>query len=97
MSEIDVVAEDSPLGNVFRCSETVLKSEKGAVCARAIRPRHDAGRSPMPRVKVNPISGKPTAYKLLPFTKGPAMPTLLTGNISVPCRRRVSLQLPTYG
>ena len=79
VSEIDVVAEDSPLGNVFRCSETVLKSEKGAVrtCdstkARCWKIANAEG-------KVNPISGKPTAYKLLPFTKGPAMPTLLTGN-----------------
>jgi len=79
VSEIDVVAEDSPLGNVFRCSETVLKTEKGAVrtCdstkARCWKIANAEG-------KVNPISGKPTAYKLLPFTKGPAMPTLLTGS-----------------
>lgn len=81
VSEVDVLAEDSPLGNAFRSHETVLRTEKMAVrtCdsnkARCWKISNAEG-------KTNPISGKPTAYKLLPFTKGPSMPTLLTDNSS---------------
>lgn len=34
--------------------------------------------------KLNPITGKPVGYKLVPFTRGAAMPTLLTvGRVSL--------------
>ncbi|KAL7529699.1 hypothetical protein ACHAWF_003087 [Thalassiosira exigua] len=77
VSEIDVVPRDSPYGNAFGPAETVLKSEKEAVRAC------DATKARTWKVsnaegKVNSITGKATAYKLIPFAKGPAQPTLLT-------------------
>ena len=86
VSEVDVLPERSPLGNAFRAHETVLKTEKDAVrvCdsskARCWKVSNAEG-------KRNPITGKPTAYKLLPFTKGPSMPTLLTHDESSVSRK----------
>ncbi|CAB9499629.1 Copper amine oxidase 1 [Seminavis robusta] len=82
VSEIDVVPhtpgmEGNPYGNVFGPVETVLKTE-----AEAVR-LYDANKARVWKVsnaegKVNGITKKPTAYKLVPFTKGPAQPPLLT-------------------
>jgi primary-amine oxidase len=67
----------NPHGNVFQASQTLLKSEKDAVrdcdptSARHWKISNAEG-------VVNPITKKPTAYKLMPFTRGPNMPLLLT-------------------
>jgi primary-amine oxidase len=81
VSEIDVVPEplgdNNPYGNAFGPVETILTTEKEAIRiadpskARAWKVSNAEG-------KLNPITQKPTAYKLLPFTRGPAMPVLLT-------------------
>jgi primary-amine oxidase len=81
VSEIDVVAEPvselNPYGNAFGPVETILTNEQEAVRV------YDATKARTWKIanadgKVNPITGKPTAYKLIPFTKGPAQPPLLT-------------------
>lgn len=79
VSEIDMVPTqgENPYGNVFGPVETVLETEGQSkrVCdstkARYWKIVNAEG-------QVNPITKKPTAYKLVPFTKGPAMPPLLT-------------------
>mmetsp|Transcript_83846 Transcript_83846/g.237063 ORF Transcript_83846/g.237063 Transcript_83846/m.237063 type:complete len:532 (-) Transcript_83846:243-1838(-) len=80
VSEVDVVTEPpsaaNPYLNCFKPVETVLKTEKEAVrVADANKAR--SWKISNPSV-VNAISGKPVAYKLLPFTRGPAQPPLLT-------------------
>lgn len=81
VSEIDVVPSPSEVGNGFVPAETVLKTEQEAVrtCdmtkARLWKISNATG-------KVNPITKKPVAYKLIPFTQGPSMPTLLTADTS---------------
>lgn len=82
VSEVDVVAHpdpslENPFGNIFGPVETILRSETDAVRT------YDANRARTWKIsnaegKLNPITGKPTAYKLVPFTKGPAQPPLLT-------------------
>lgn len=82
VSEIDVVSHPDPNvdnthGNIFGPVETVLKKE-----GEAIR-LHDSSKARAWKIanadgKLNPITQKPTAYKLVPFTKGPAQPALLT-------------------
>jgi primary-amine oxidase len=82
VSEVDVVAHpdaevENTFGNIFGPVQTVLRSE-----GEAVR-QYDANRARTWKIsnaegKVNPITGKPTAYKLVPFTKGPAQPPLLT-------------------
>jgi primary-amine oxidase len=82
VSEIDVVAEPfdetkNPYGNAFGAVETVFTKEKDAVRM------YDATKARTWKIanaegKNNPITGKPVAYKLIPFTKGPAQPPLLT-------------------
>jgi len=82
VSEVDVVAApemgpDNPYGNLFGPKATVLKTEKEGVRmydankARAWKITNAEG-------KTNPITGKPTAYKLVPFTRGAAQPAVLT-------------------
>ena len=82
VSEVDVIAEPfdeikNPYGNAFGAVETVLTNEKDAVRvydgtkARTWKIANAEG-------KKNPITGRPVAYKLIPFTKGPAQPPLLT-------------------
>jgi primary-amine oxidase len=81
VSEIDIVPEPlsdkNPYGNAFGAQETVLMTEKDGVrsCdatkARTWKISNAEG-------QVNPITGQPTAYKLIPFTRGPAQPVLLT-------------------
>ena len=82
VSEIDVETAPSsptenPYGNIFRAKETRLTSEKDAVRM------YDANKARSWKIAnaegaVNPITKKPTAYKLVPFTKGAAGPPLLT-------------------
>ena len=79
VSEIDVVShpEISHYGNAFGATEKVLGSEKDAIRT------YDATKSRSWKIsnaegKINPVNGKPTAYKLMPFTKGSAGPTVLT-------------------
>lgn len=81
VSEIDIVSQDSPHGNAFGPVETVLKTEKDAVRL------YDANKARSWKIsnaegKLNSITGKPTAYKLLPFTRGSAGPTVLTHKTS---------------
>ena len=81
VSEVDVetgaLSPENPYGNIFQSKETVLQSEHEAVRdydsqkARSWKISNADG-------KVNPISKKPTAYKLVPFTVGVAGPPLLT-------------------
>jgi primary-amine oxidase len=81
VSEIDIlpepVSERNPYGNAFGAVSTVLKNESEGVRiydstkARAWKISNAEG-------KVNAITGKPVSYKLIPFTRGPAMPPLLT-------------------
>ena len=77
VSEVDIIPQESPLGNAFIPVETPLKYEHDAVrlCdankARSWKISNAEG-------KVNGITGKPVAYKLIPFTKGAAQPPLLT-------------------
>jgi len=83
VSEIDIVSqpEVSRYGNAFGATEKVLKTE-----TEAIR-NYDATKARSWKIsnaegKTNPVNGKPTAYKLLPFTKGSAGPTVLTAPTS---------------
>ena len=79
VSEVDVVphpvSPSNPYGNVFLPKETILKSESESVrlC--------DSNRARIWKIshatKKNSINGKPTAYKLIPFTRGPAHPASL--------------------
>ena len=79
VSEVDVVThpwlDRNPYGNVFLPQEIILKSEGESMrmCdssrARTWKISH--------ATKKNPINGKPTAYKLIPFTRGPAHPASL--------------------
>lgn len=81
VSEIDVIPEPlsskNPYGNAFGPVETILKNEKDAVRlydstkARSWKISNAEG-------KTNAITGKAVAYKLIPFTRGPAQPPLLT-------------------
>jgi primary-amine oxidase len=83
VSEVDMVpaeapgATGSPYGNAFQVQETILATEQQA------KRTHDAGKARCWKIanaegKTNPITGKPVAYKLYPFTSGPAYPTVLT-------------------
>jgi len=91
VSEIDVVSHpdktvDNTYGNIFGPTETVLKKEGEAVRM------YDASKARYWKIsnaegKTNPITNKPTAYKLVPFTKGPAQPALLTAPDSAVSRK----------
>ncbi len=81
VSEVDVetgaLTPENPYGNIFQSRETVLQSEHEAVR------NYDSQKARCWKIsnadgKVNPISKKPTAYKLVPFTIGVAGPPLLT-------------------
>mmetsp|Transcript_4045 Transcript_4045/g.5554 ORF Transcript_4045/g.5554 Transcript_4045/m.5554 type:complete len:864 (-) Transcript_4045:369-2960(-) len=85
VSEVDVVSQPdtdiSHYGNAFGAFETILKSEREAIRT------YDATKSRSWKVsnaegKTNYVNGKPTAYKLMPFTKGSAGPTVLTAPTS---------------
>jgi len=81
VSEVDVVCKPyndmtNPYGNVFQAEETILDSEKNAIRhadmtkARSWKISNASGRT-------NNVNKKATAYKLLPFTRGPAQPLML--------------------
>ena len=82
VSEIDVEtapasSTENPYGNIFYAKETRLATEKEAVRT------YDANKARTWKIanaegKVNPVTKKPTAYKLIPFTRGAAQPPLLT-------------------
>lgn len=80
VSEVDIITQavdkkTNPFGNCFIPMETVLETE-----SEAIR-QCDASKARVWKIssdeKTNPINGKPTAYKLIPYSKGPAQPTLM--------------------
>jgi len=82
VAEIDVVAAApdpvaNPAGNAFGPVVTPLRSEAEAV--RVAAPEKARTWVVQNSAKLNPISGKPVGYKLVPFTIGAAQPTLLTG------------------
>lgn len=90
VSEVDVLPVPldpvkNPWGNSFLPVETVLESE-----LKAIRIA-DSTKARVWKIanatKKNPINGKPTAYKLVPFTRGPAQPVMLTDEASVVTKR----------
>ena len=68
---------DDPFANAFGPVATRLATEKTAarVCDKT---KARTWRVSNPAV-MNPITRKPVGYKLVPFTRGPAQPTLLTG------------------
>jgi primary-amine oxidase len=81
VSEVDMysepVSDTNPYGNCFNVSDTVLGDEEGA------KRVYDANKARSWKISnaegiVNRQTGKPIAYKLLPFSQGPAQPTLLT-------------------
>ena len=96
VSEVDIVPQDSPYGNAFVPVETTLKKEQDAVrindanMARSWKVSNAEG-------KVNPVTGKPTAYKLIPFTKGPAQPPLLTSKNSSVSKKGTELFSSIFG
>ena len=81
ISEVDMYSEPpsetNRYGNCFNVKETLLEDEESA------KRVYDANRARSWKIfnaegKTNSLTGKPVAYKLLPFTTGPAQPTLLT-------------------
>eukprot|EP00282_Hemiselmis_andersenii_P036548 CAMPEP_0169427548 /NCGR_PEP_ID=MMETSP1042-20121227/835_1 /TAXON_ID=464988 /ORGANISM="Hemiselmis andersenii, Strain CCMP1180" /LENGTH=660 /DNA_ID=CAMNT_0009537625 /DNA_START=22 /DNA_END=2005 /DNA_ORIENTATION=- len=79
VSEIDIITEpmspSNPYGNCFKPQETTLRTEKeGIRTGDPMKARHWKISNPS---ILNSISGKPVAYKLIPFTRGPAQPPLL--------------------
>lgn len=81
VTEIDLVTEpvgpNNPYGNGFNVQETLLKTEAEA------KRVYDVNKARVWKIsnaegKLNGQTGKPTAYKLYPFTAGAAQPTLLT-------------------
>jgi primary-amine oxidase len=80
VTEIDVVVQPpdpitNPFGNAFGPVVTTLESEKKAI--RTADPSRARAWKVSNATKTNAINGKPTAYKILPFTRGPAMPVML--------------------
>lgn len=82
VQEVDIVPlpvdpDTNPYGNAFKATYTPLATEKQAQreaapwVARSWRVQNVSS--------LNPVNGKPVAYKLLPQTRGPAHPALLTG------------------
>jgi primary-amine oxidase len=81
VSEIDVVSQPphpktNPYGNAFGPVESTLETEQTAIRTA------DPSRARYWKISnasgtVNPINNKPTAYKIVPFTRGPAQPTML--------------------
>jgi primary-amine oxidase len=80
VSEVDVVPrprhpETNPYGNVFGPVQTRLETEAEAI--RVADPSKARFWKVQSSSRKNPVNGKPTGYKLVPFTKGPAQPVLL--------------------
>lgn len=81
VSEVDMyteaLGEANPYGNGFNFRETILERESDAQRV------YDANKARCWKIsnadgKINGQTGKPVAYKLYPFTSGPAQPPLLT-------------------
>jgi primary-amine oxidase len=90
VSEVDVLPVPldpvkNPWGNAFVPVETVLESEQKAI--RITDPTKARVWKISNATKTNPINGKPTAYKLIPYTRGPAQPVMLTDPASVVSKR----------
>lgn len=80
VAEVDVVRapldpKSNPCGNVFAAQQTILESEQAAI--RTADMTTARSWKILSASHTNPVNGKATAYKLVPFTKGPAQPTLL--------------------
>ncbi len=81
ISEVDMfsepLSEQNPFGNCFNVQETLLEDEESA------KRVYDANKARSWKIfnaegKTNSLTGKPVAYKLLPFSMGPSQPTVLT-------------------
>jgi primary-amine oxidase len=86
VAEVDLKAHaldpvTNPAGNAFGPVETVLKTEQEAIrtCNQGTA-RHWKIKN---TGTANGVNRQEPAYKLIPFTKGPAQPTLLTHPTSV--------------
>ena len=86
VTEVDVETvppdpETNPYGNAFRAVGTPLATEMEA--RRTCDPFKSRSWKISSGSKVNPLTGHPTAYRLLPYTIGPmTSPTLLTHSSS---------------
>jgi primary-amine oxidase len=85
VSEIDIVRQPydaitNPYGNGFSVQETILPTEQEAV--RVADPTKARCWKISSHHCRNLINHKPTAYKLIPYTFGPAQPTLLADPMS---------------
>jgi primary-amine oxidase len=100
ISEVDMYSEPlsvdkNPYGNCFNVKETLLEDEESAKRvfdsnkARCWKVSNAEG-------KTNSLTGKPVAYKLLPFSMGPSQPTLLTGP-SCAVSKKASSRQNIYG
>jgi primary-amine oxidase len=94
VSEINIYSEPpsntNPYGNAFGPKETVFETEADA------QRIHDSNTSRYWKIsnaeeKVNKITGKPTAYKLQPFTYGPSQPVVFTDPASAVSQKGESL------
>lgn len=92
VEEVDVLSggrerEDNPFGNLMRPVKTALVTEKQAArVADATKARTWRIMNPH---SLHPVTKKAVAYKLVPFTRGPAQPTLLTGPTSTVTKKGV--------
>ncbi|CAM9796367.1 unnamed protein product, partial [Ascophyllum nodosum] len=81
VEEVDVVmlpdGPGNPAGNAFCARRTPLMSELQA--RRDAAPHAARSWVVQNNDSINPISGGPVGYKLLPQTRGPAHPALMTG------------------
>ncbi|GAX22918.1 primary-amine oxidase [Fistulifera solaris] len=78
--EVDIVSRpidpvSNPYGNVFEPVETLLTTEQAAIRTLDVT---KARTWKISSNKTNPINGKLTSYKLVPFSKGAAQPVLMT-------------------
>lgn len=87
VSEVEVVSvpagSENPYGNAFRPVSTRLCTELDA------QRKYSAGRTwkIFNSSSINQISGKPVAYKLIPYTRGPSQSSLLTTDTSAVASR----------
>lgn len=84
VKEVDIVAlpqgSGNPAGNAFRAKHTPLLSEMQA--QRDAAPQAARSWVIYNKSSINPVNGKPVSYKLLPQTRGPSHPSLMTGKES---------------
>lgn len=82
VQEVDIVpvpmdSHSNRYSNAFRAKHTPLRTEKQA--QRDAAPHVARSWCIQNRQSCNPVNGKPVAYRLLPQTRGPSHPALLTG------------------